>query len=168
MTPASGVACHAPKRCRLLNASQNAMQIPQGLHESRGGCTACAKHASVERQPQVRLYTISTWQRSPAATEIACACRLDMASFTTTWMDKEAEALIAETQAINIVDSSQYPQCKEMENRYNRCWHPVSKPELPAKQWLRMLAHACATKTSTASIVQVSKYQKESKYQSIN
>lgn len=40
-----------------------------------------------------------------------------MASFTTTWMDKEAEALIAETQAINIVDTSQYPQCKEMENR---------------------------------------------------
>lgn len=40
-----------------------------------------------------------------------------MASFTTTWMDDEAEKLIAETQAINIVDNSQYPQAKEMENR---------------------------------------------------
>lgn len=43
--------------------------------------------------------------------------RLDMASFVTTWMDSEAEALIAETQAVNIVDTSQYPQCTEMEQR---------------------------------------------------
>ena len=50
-------------------------------------------------------------------TECCCASRLDMASFTTTWMDDEAEKLIAETQAINIVDNSQYPQAKEMENR---------------------------------------------------
>lgn len=41
-----------------------------------------------------------------------------MASFVTTWMDSEAEALIAETQAVNIVDTSQYPQCTEMEQRY--------------------------------------------------
>ena len=44
--------------------------------------------------------------------------RLDMASFVTTWMDPEAEALIAETQAVNIVDTSQYPQCTEMEQRW--------------------------------------------------
>ena len=43
--------------------------------------------------------------------------RLDMASFVTTWMDPEATALIAETQAVNIVDTSQYPQCTEMEQR---------------------------------------------------
>lgn len=41
-----------------------------------------------------------------------------MASFVTTWMDPEAEALIAETQAVNIVDTSQYPQCTEMEQRW--------------------------------------------------
>jgi len=40
-----------------------------------------------------------------------------MASFVTTWMDPEATALIAETQAVNIVDTSQYPQCTEMEQR---------------------------------------------------
>ena len=32
-------------------------------------------------------------------------------------MDTEATALIAETQAVNIVDTSQYPQCTEMEQR---------------------------------------------------
>ena len=50
--------------------------------------------------------------------------RLDMASFVTTWMDPEAEALIAETQAVNIVDTSQYPQCTEMEHR----WVALSTP----------------------------------------
>lgn len=41
-----------------------------------------------------------------------------MASFVTTWMDSEAKALIAETQDVNMVDTSQYPQCTEMEQRY--------------------------------------------------
>lgn len=41
-----------------------------------------------------------------------------MASFVTTWMDPEATALIAETQAVNMVDTSQYPQCTEMEQRH--------------------------------------------------
>ena len=40
-----------------------------------------------------------------------------MASFVTTWMDPEAKALIAETQDVNMVDTSQYPQCTEMELR---------------------------------------------------
>ena len=40
-----------------------------------------------------------------------------MASFVTTWMDPEAKALIAETQDVNMVDTSQYPQCTEMEQR---------------------------------------------------
>lgn len=32
-------------------------------------------------------------------------CRLDLGSFCTTFMDKEAEEVIAATQAINLVDS---------------------------------------------------------------
>ena len=44
-------------------------------------------------------------------------CRLDLASFVTTWMEPEAEEIIAATQAINMVDVSQYPQCAEMEQR---------------------------------------------------
>ena len=44
--------------------------------------------------------------------------RLDLASFVTTWMEPEAEEIIAATQAINMVDVSQYPQCAEMEQRY--------------------------------------------------
>lgn len=43
--------------------------------------------------------------------------RLDLGSFCTTFMDKEAEEVIAATQAINLVDSAQYPQCVEMDNR---------------------------------------------------
>ena len=57
-------------------------------------------------------------------------CRLDMASFVTTWMDPEATALIAETQAVNIVDTSQYPQCTEMEQRqaFSLTWQ-LCRPE---------------------------------------
>lgn len=35
------------------------------------------------------------------------SCRLDLASFTSTYMEKEAEEVIAYTQNINIIDSAQ-------------------------------------------------------------
>ncbi|CAK0787153.1 hypothetical protein CVIRNUC_010369 [Coccomyxa viridis] len=58
--------------------------------------------------------------------------RLDLASFVTTWMEPEAEEIIAATQAINMVDVSQYPQCAEMEQRCVRMlgslWH-APKPK---------------------------------------
>lgn len=54
-----------------------------------------------------------------------------MASFVTTWMDPEAEALIAETQAVNIVDTSQYPQCTEMEQRWVAL---LSSAKMPCSQ----------------------------------
>lgn len=58
-------------------------------------------------------------------------------------MDKEAEALIAETQAINIVDTSQYPQCKEMENR-SLSNLACTAPLLPGVQQMLVLGDAPA------------------------
>ncbi len=111
------------------------MQVPKEVDAARSGCTAGSQHASVGRKPEVSFrQTVSLviplhlacTELESAAKQICLTCnglikvaffRLDMASFVTTWMDPEATALIAQTQAVNIVDTSQYPQCTEMEQR---------------------------------------------------
>ena len=63
-------------------------------------------------------YRVVTFFYSGRETQPQLVCfRLDLASFVTTWMEPEAEEIIAATQAINMVDVSQYPQCAEMEQR---------------------------------------------------
>jgi len=43
--------------------------------------------------------------------------RLNMATFVTTWMEPEAEALMAETFDKNMIDKDEYPQTAEIERR---------------------------------------------------
>lgn len=43
--------------------------------------------------------------------------RLNMATFVTTWMDPEAEVLMAETFDKNMIDKDEYPQTAEIERR---------------------------------------------------
>ena len=43
--------------------------------------------------------------------------RLNLATFVTTWMEPEAELLMAETVAKNMIDKDEYPQTAELERR---------------------------------------------------
>src|SRR6266516_5505319 len=53
--------------------------------------------------------------------------RLNVATFVTTWMEPEAERLIAETLDKNMIDKDEYPQTAALENRCVRMladlWH---------------------------------------------
>lgn len=59
--------------------------------------------------------------------------RLNVATFGTTWMEPEAEALMAVGAAKNMVDKDQYPQTTEIENRcldiIADFWHAPSPDE---------------------------------------
>ena len=43
--------------------------------------------------------------------------RLNLATFVTTWMEPEAEVLMAECAAKNMIDKDEYPQTAELEQR---------------------------------------------------
>ena len=43
--------------------------------------------------------------------------RLNLATFVTTWMEPEAEQLMAECSAKNMIDKDEYPQTAELERR---------------------------------------------------
>src|ERR1700689_64120 len=43
--------------------------------------------------------------------------RLNLATFVTTWMEPEAELLMAETASKNMIDKDEYPQTAELERR---------------------------------------------------
>ena len=43
--------------------------------------------------------------------------RLNLATFVTTWMEPEAEVLMAESAAKNMIDKDEYPQTAELEHR---------------------------------------------------
>jgi glutamate decarboxylase len=53
--------------------------------------------------------------------------RLNLATFVTTWMEPEAEQLMAECAAKNMIDKDEYPQTAELERRcvniLSRLWH---------------------------------------------
>ena len=53
--------------------------------------------------------------------------RLNLATFVTTWMEPEAELLMAETAAKNMIDKDEYPQTAELERRcvniLSSLWH---------------------------------------------
>ena len=50
--------------------------------------------------------------------------RLNMATFVTTWMEPQAEKLMAECFAKNMIDKDEYPQTAEIEKR---CVNIVSR-----------------------------------------
>ena len=43
--------------------------------------------------------------------------RLNLATFVTTWMERDAEQLMAESAAKNMIDKDEYPQTAELERR---------------------------------------------------
>jgi glutamate decarboxylase len=53
--------------------------------------------------------------------------RLNLATFVTTWMEPEAEELMAETAQKNMIDKDEYPQTAELEKRcvniLGQLWH---------------------------------------------
>ena len=53
--------------------------------------------------------------------------RLNLATFVTTWMEPEAEQLMAECAAKNMIDKDEYPQTAELERRcvniLSNLWH---------------------------------------------
>jgi len=52
------------------------------------------------------------------------SARLNLATFVTTWMEPQAEKLMAESFAKNMIDKDEYPQTAEIENR---CINMVSR-----------------------------------------
>src|SRR5258708_2937831 len=59
--------------------------------------------------------------------------RLNLATFVTTWMEPEAERLMAETFDKNMIDKDEYPQTAEIEKRcvniLARLWHAPTSQE---------------------------------------
>jgi glutamate decarboxylase len=59
--------------------------------------------------------------------------RLNLATFVTTWMEPEAELLMAECSAKNMIDKDEYPQTAEIERRcvnmLAHLWHAQSTEE---------------------------------------
>ena len=56
--------------------------------------------------------------------------RLNLATFVTTWMEQEAEQLMTECDAKNMIDKDEYPQTAELEMRcvniLSRLWNAPS------------------------------------------
>ena len=52
------------------------------------------------------------------------SARLNLATFVTTWMEPQAEKLMAECFAKNMIDKDEYPQTAEIENR---CINMISR-----------------------------------------
>jgi glutamate decarboxylase len=58
------------------------------------------------------------------------AVRLNLATFVTTWMEPEAEVLLAECASKNMIDKDEYPQTAELERRcVNMIAHLWHAPE---------------------------------------
>ena len=65
--------------------------------------------------------------------------RLDLATFVTTWMEPEAELLMAECAAKNMIYKDEYPQTAELEHR---CVNILGEPvELTRRRHGRRLLH---------------------------
>ena len=62
--------------------------------------------------------------------------RLNMATFVTTWMEPEADRLMAETFDKNMIDKDEYPQTAEIERRcVNIVADLFNAPDRPATRW---------------------------------
>jgi glutamate decarboxylase len=61
--------------------------------------------------------------------------RLNLATFVTTWMEPEAEALMAACSPKNMIDKDEYPQTAELEKRcvniLSALWHAPSGSDAP-------------------------------------
>jgi glutamate decarboxylase len=61
--------------------------------------------------------------------------RLNLATFVTTWMEPEAEVLMADCSPKNMIDKDEYPQTAELEKRcvniLSALWHAPSGSDAP-------------------------------------
>jgi glutamate decarboxylase len=61
--------------------------------------------------------------------------RLNLATFVTTWMEPEAEQLMAECSSKNMIDKDEYPQTAELERRcvniLGNLWHAPAGSDAP-------------------------------------
>ncbi|KAK9814098.1 hypothetical protein WJX72_000614 [[Myrmecia] bisecta] len=82
--------------------------------------------------------------------------RLNLASFVTTWMEPEADKLIAEASNVNFVDMEQYASCTDI---HNRCLNIIANlyhapmPEVDDPDPGRLLATGTATIGSSEAIM---------------
>ena len=64
--------------------------------------------------------------------------RLNVATFVTTWMEPQAEALMAECLDKNMIDKDEYPQTAELEmrcvNMLSRLWHGPDERSAAARR----------------------------------
>ncbi len=69
------------------------------------------------RMPQESMLPGSAYQIIHDELLLDGSARLNLATFVTTWMEREAEQLMAECSAKNMIDKDEYPQTAELEKR---------------------------------------------------
>jgi glutamate decarboxylase len=82
--------------------------------------------------------------------------RLNLATFVTTWMEPEAEQLMAECFSKNMIDKDEYPQTAELERRcvniLAHLWHaPAGSPDAAAGDEDRSRGSATGCSTTGSS-----------------
>jgi glutamate decarboxylase len=91
-----------------------------------------AQHGEVDDVPRLRLASKGMAPRTAFQIihdelMLDGNARLNLATFVTTWMDPEAELLMAECASKNMIDKDEYPQTAEIERRcvniLARLWH---------------------------------------------
>ena len=91
-----------------------------------------AQHGEVGEIPRMRLATTgmpprTAFQIIHDELMLDGNARLNLATFVTTWMEPEAELLMAECASKNMIDKDEYPQTAEIERRcvsiLGHLWH---------------------------------------------
>lgn len=89
--------------------------------------------APKNRMPQSEMPAAVAYQMVKDMRQLDANPRLNLASFCTTWMEPEAEKLIAESLNVNFVDMEIYPSSTEIANRcvamLADLYHSPAKPE---------------------------------------
>ena len=84
-------------------------------------------HVPRNRMPDTSMDPDTAYQIVHDELALDGNARLNVATFVTTWMEPEAERLIAETLDKNMIDKDEYPQTAALENRCVRMladlWH---------------------------------------------
>ena len=81
------------------------------------GCRAMAQPIPKYALPERELEPRTAYQLVHDELMLDGNARLNLATFVTTWMEPEAEKLMAETFDKNMIDKDEYPQTAELESR---------------------------------------------------
>lgn len=76
-----------------------------------------ARHAPRHRLPDAEMQPDTAYQLVHDELMLDGNARLNLATFVTTWMEPQAELLMAETFDKNMVDKDEYPRTAELEQR---------------------------------------------------